>query len=268
VDLSVVIPAYNEQGRLGPTLDRVRDYLSGRRLTWELVVVDDGSIDRTAEIVLWAAAADPRIRLVRYPRNRGKGYAVREGVRAAVGDRVLICDADLAAPIEELERLWTMSPGAIGAIGSRSDPTFITAHQNRVREALGRLGNRVIRRVAKLEAADTQCGFKLFEGSAARALFSLARVDRWAFDVEILHLCARFGWRVDEVPVRWAHVAGSKIRPTAYLQSLVEVATLRMRHRKVTRPDVGRGVVASDLSAFDRLGAERLGTERATPEAA
>jgi dolichyl-phosphate beta-glucosyltransferase len=117
--------------------------------------------------------------------------------------------------------------------------------------------------VAKLEVADTQCGFKLFEGSAARALFSLARVDRWAFDVEILHLCARFGWRVDEVPVRWAHVPGSKIRPSAYVQSLFEVATLRMRHRKVARPDIGRSVLASDLSLFDRMGAER-----ATPEAA
>lgn len=262
VDLSVVIPAYNEQARLGPTLDRVHEYLSGRRLTWELIVVDDGSADHTADLVRAAAADEPRIKLVRYPHNRGKGFAVREGVRAAVGERILICDADLSAPIEELERLWTMSPGAIGAIGSRSDPTRIGVHQRRVRELLGKLGNRVIRTVARLEVADSQCGFKLFEGSSARALFALATVDRWAFDVEILHLCARFGWRVDEVPVRWSHVHGSKLRPSAYLQSLGEVARLRLRHRRVTRPNVRRSPVPSDLSVLDRL------TDRATPEVA
>jgi dolichyl-phosphate beta-glucosyltransferase len=252
-DVSVVIPAYNEQHRLGPTLDRVRTYLDGRRLSWEVVVVDDGSTDRTADVALLARAGEPRIRLVRCPRNHGKGYAVREGVRAAVGERILICDADLSAPIEELERLWEMTPGAVAAIGSRSDPNRIEVHQSHLRELLGRLGNRIIRKVAQLDVADTQCGFKLFEGAAARALFALATVDRWGYDVEILHLCARFGWRVDEVPVRWAHMPGSKIRATAYLSSLMDVAALRLRHRGVARPDVWRCVSGHDKSVFDRL---------------
>jgi glycosyltransferase involved in cell wall biosynthesis len=261
IDVSVVIPAYNEQNRIGPTLEQIRAYLHGRQLTWEVVVVDDGSADRTVDVVRTAMSAERRIRLLRSPRNRGKGYAVREGVRATVGDRILVCDADLSAPIEELERLWTMSSGAVAAIGSRSDPSRIEVHQNRVREVLGRLGNRLIRRFADLDVADTQCGFKLFEGYAARALFALATVDRWAFDVEILHLCSRFGWRVDEVPVRWAHVHGSKIRPFAYLTSLLEVASLRMRHRGVCRPDIRRGAAAKDLSVFDRLAVDRRRAE-------
>jgi len=260
-DVSVVIPAYNEQHRLGPTLDRICTYLDGRRLTWELVVVDDGSTDRTVDVVMRARERDARIRLVRCPRNHGKGYAVREGVRAAVGERILICDADLSAPIEELERLWEMSPGAVGAIGSRSDPTRIEVHQSHLRETLGRFGNRVIRTVAQLDVADTQCGFKLFEGSTARALFALATVHRWGYDVEILHLCAKFGWRVDEVPVRWAHQPGSKIRATAYLSSLIDVASVRIRHRGVTRPDVRRTAPAKDRSVFDRLSGERARPE-------
>jgi dolichyl-phosphate beta-glucosyltransferase len=260
-DVSVVIPAYNEEHRLGPTLDRVCTYLDGRRLTWEIVVVDDGSIDGTVDLVRAARAGEPRIRLVRCPRNRGKGYAVREGVRAAVGDRILICDADMSAPIEELERLWAMSPGAVGAIGSRSDPNRITVHQSRARELLGRAGNWVIRRLARLDVADTQCGFKLFEGSAARELFARATIDRWSFDVEILHLCARFGWRVDEVPVRWAHMPGSKIRATAYIGSLMEVVTLRLRHRGVARPDVRRSPPPKDLTVFDRLSSDRTAAE-------
>jgi dolichyl-phosphate beta-glucosyltransferase len=263
IDVSVVIPAYNEQNRIGPTLDHIRRYLHGRRLTWEVVVVDDGSADHTVDVVRTAMAVERRIRLVRSPRNRGKGYAVREGVRATVGERILICDADLSAPIEELERLWTMSSGAVAAIGSRSDPSRIVVHQSRLREVLGRLGNRLIRRVARLDVADTQCGFKLFEGYAARALFALATVDRWAFDVEILHLCSRFGWRVDEIPVRWAHVPGSKIRAFAYLSSLFEVASLRVRHRGVSRPDIRRGGTAKDLSVFDRMSVDRR-----TPEVA
>jgi dolichyl-phosphate beta-glucosyltransferase len=260
-DLSVIVPAYNEQDRLGPTLARICGYFAARHIAWEVIVVDDGSRDATADLVRAAAAAEPRIRLVSLVRNHGKGFAVREGVRACAGDRILICDADLSTPIEELERLWTLSPGAVGAIGSRSDPARIGVHQHRLRELLGRLGNLAIRRMAKLDVADSQCGFKLFEGFAARELFARAAVDRWSFDVEILHLCARLGWRVDEVPVAWSHVPGSKIRASAYLPALIAVATLRLRHRRVSRSDPRRPVAVTDLTVLDRLVADRAAAE-------
>ena len=245
IDLTVVIPAHNEQDRIGPTLAAICAYLSDRELAWEVIVVDDGSRDSTGLIVEAIAAAEPRIRLVRSPRNRGKGHAVRVGILESRGRDVLMSDADLSTPIGELDRLRAGRGSAVAAVGSRSDLSKITVRQHPLREALGGLGHRIITATAVRGIRDTQCGFKLFDGPAARHVFADARIDGWAFDVEILHLFQRYGWAVAEVPVSWAHATGSKLRPTAYLRVLLEIVQLRLAHRRTgRRPVPGRPVDA------------------------
>lgn len=239
VDLTVVVPAYNEERRLGPTLAALRDHLDLTcRGGWELIVVDDGSTDRTAEIAEAAAADDPRVQLVRGGRNRGKGHALRLGVLASYGRRVLVTDADLAAPIEELDHLdKALADGNAAAIGSRARPgATIGAHQHRLRELLGRTGNFLIRTVAVPGIRDTQCGFKLFDGDRAREAFAASRLHGWGIDVEILQYFRRAGWPVAEVPVRWSHQEGSKVRPLDYVKVLAELTLLKAR--AVRRADV------------------------------
>ncbi|MEU6822654.1 dolichyl-phosphate beta-glucosyltransferase [Streptomyces atriruber] len=239
VDLSVVVPAYNEERRLGPTLDALRDHLDTTyRGGWELIVVDDGSTDGTAEIAAEASAADPRVQLVRGGRNRGKGHALRLGVLASYGRRVLVTDADLAAPIEELDHLdKALTDGHAAAIGSRARPgATIDTHQHRLRELLGRTGNFLIRTVAVPGIRDTQCGFKLFDGDRAREAFAASRLHGWGIDVEILQYFRRAGWPVAEVPVRWSHQEGSKVRPLDYVKVLAELTTLKAR--SVRRADI------------------------------
>ncbi|MFE0509944.1 dolichyl-phosphate beta-glucosyltransferase [Streptomyces sp. NPDC058964] len=231
VDLSVVVPAYNEEERLGPTLEAVTAYLGdneGRWGEWEVIVADDGSTDGTREV---PALQHPRVRLVTSARNRGKGSALRLGVAASRGRRVLVTDADLAAPIEELERLdKALSEGHSAAIGSRSVPgASIDNHQHRVRELLGRAGNLLIRTTAVPGIRDTQCGFKLFEGDRAREAFAASRLDGWGIDVEVLQYFRRSDWPVAEVPVRWSHQPGSKVGPLDYARVLADLARLRAR---------------------------------------
>ncbi|MET9912079.1 dolichyl-phosphate beta-glucosyltransferase [Streptomyces sp. NPDC006476] len=232
VNLSVVIPAFNEELRLGPTLDAVTGYLrdnEGRWGTWEVVVADDGSTDGTGALV--TARQDPRIQLVTSPRNRGKGNALRLGVAATRGRRVLVTDADLAAPIEELEQLdKALGEGGSAAIGSRSVPgATIEGRQHRIRELLGRAGNLLIRRIAVPGIRDTQCGFKLFDGDRVREAFAASRLNGWGIDVEVLRHFHRADWRIAEVPVRWSHQPGSKVRTLDYARVLTELARLRAR---------------------------------------
>lgn len=236
VDLTVVVPAYNEERRLAPTLAAIREYLeadetTGDPLRWELIVVDDGSTDGTLDIAADAEAADPRVQLVHSDRNLGKGHALRLGVLASRGDRVLITDADLATPIEELECLdKALADGHAAAIGSRARPgATIESHQHRLRELLGRSGNFLIRSVAVPGVRDTQCGFKLFDGDRAREAFAASRLRGWGIDVEILQYFRRSGWPVAEVPVRWAHQEGSKVRPFDYVKVLAELTSLKAR---------------------------------------
>ncbi|MFF1477000.1 dolichyl-phosphate beta-glucosyltransferase [Streptomyces sp. NPDC058301] len=232
LDLSVVVPAYNEERRLAPTLDAIREHLRDSPLSWELIVVDDGSADGTADVARAAALADPRVRLLAAPRNRGKGHALRLGVAASRGARVLLTDADLATPVAELDRLAKELDGAraAAAIGSRAHPEAdIAVHQSRAREWLGRMGNRLIRAVAVPGIHDTQCGFKLFDGDKARAAFADARLDGWGIDVEILQYFRRHGWPVAEVPVRWSHQEGSKVGPADYGRVLLELVRLKAR---------------------------------------
>jgi dolichyl-phosphate beta-glucosyltransferase len=230
----VVIPAYREEERLAPTLDVVREYLDAHVGTgkddWEVVVVDDGSPDGTAAIALKAAEEEPRIRLVQSETNRGKGNALRIGVVASLGRRVLIMDADLATPMEELANLeaaLAADENLDAAIGSRAHrDSAIERQQSMLREVLGWVGNRVIRLVAVRGIRDTQCGFKLFDGDQARTAFGASKLDGWAIDVEILQYFRRKGWPVAEVPVRWAHQDGSKVQLLDYLRTLGELMRL------------------------------------------
>ncbi|MGI5377035.1 glycosyltransferase [Streptomyces sp. CA-251387] len=238
-DLSVVIPAYNEQHRLTRTLDTITDHLTAdgtRWPDWEIIVADDGSTDATADLV--TARHRPRVRLVTAPRNRGKGHALRLGVAASRGRRVLVTDADLATPIEELERLdKALTEGNSAAIGSRSVPgATIGDRQHRVRELLGRAGNLLIRRTAVPGIRDTQCGFKLYDGDRAREAYAASRVNGWAIDVEVLRHLHRAGLPVAEVPVRWSHRPGSKVTPLDYARALTETTRIALRSVRDVRP--------------------------------
>jgi dolichyl-phosphate beta-glucosyltransferase len=206
--LSVVVPALNEEDRLPRTLERIVAHLGRRREGYELVVVDDGSRDRTAERAQAAGAT-----VLRNETNRGKGYAVRRGMLAARGARRLMTDADLSTPIEELDRLSArMDEGHDVVIGSRALPgARIEVRQPWYRENMGRLFNLFVRALAVPGVTDTQCGFKLFSGAAARDVFSSARLDGFSFDVEVLFLARRKGYRVAEVPVVWRNDAASRV---------------------------------------------------------
>jgi dolichyl-phosphate beta-glucosyltransferase len=212
--LSLIIPAYNEAERLGPNLGSVLAFLGARYPDYELIVVDDGSADRTAEVVAAAIASEPRARLITYRPNRGKGHAVRTGVLASRGDQVLFMDADLSTPLDEIPRVLERLAAADVVIGSRGLPEA----EIRVRPPLyRRLASWVFDQikyalVGLRRFRDTQCGFKAFHGEVARQLFALGRVDRFMFDVEILFLAERAGLRILELPVTWADRPGSKVR--------------------------------------------------------
>jgi dolichyl-phosphate beta-glucosyltransferase len=228
VELSVVIPAYNEAARVAPGLLRAGAYLRSRGVTHELLVVDDGSRDGTAEV---AAAAGARV--LRHARNRGKGAAVRTGVLASGGARVLLSDADFSTPIEELEKLESYLQGADLVLGSRAlaDST-VTARQPAYRELMGKSFNLLIRLLGVRGFQDTQCGFKLVRGEAARALCAEMAIDGFAYDVELIWLALRRGLRVIEVGVRWANSLDSRVDPIrSSLGMIRDVLLIRWRHR-------------------------------------
>jgi len=208
--ISIVIPAYNEEGRLRPSIEKIRRYLDSTNWDFsEVVVVDDGSRDATARI-----AREEGVRVLENPGNRGKGYTVRHGMLEARGDWVLYTDADLSAPIEELEKLWEAAgrEGAQVAIGSRAvDRSLVGVHQSALREFSGRFFNLAMRVVTGLPFRDTQCGFKLFEAATAREVFARQQLDGFGFDVEVLFIARRLGRRAIEVPVRWDNVEGTKV---------------------------------------------------------
>ncbi len=178
------------------------------------------------------AFGDDRVRLIRWPVNRGKGHAVRIGVLASRGERVLMCDADNATPIDKLDLLHAaLDQGASAAIGSRALPdSRLEVRQSRLREWCGRIGNGLIQVFAVPGIQDTQCGFKLYDGRRGRLVFQLARVDGWCSDAEVLHLFHRLGLSVAEVGVRWSSQEGSKLRATGYLAGLVELGRIRRYH--------------------------------------
>lgn len=216
IDISVIIPAYNESDRLPATLEKIRAYFESRRERVEVLVVDDGSKDNTPALVE-AFAAQPfrpglEFRLLRNPGNRGKGYSVRHGMLKARGQSRLFTDADLSAPIQEIEKLEAaLAAGADAAIGSRSRSELIQAHQSHFRETAGRFFNLIVKTLLGLRFHDTQCGFKLFRAEAAQQIFPRQTIERWGFDPELLFLARIRGLRAVEVPVVWAHAEGAKI---------------------------------------------------------
>jgi glycosyltransferase involved in cell wall biosynthesis len=213
--LSIVIPAYNEEQRIGRTLTATFDFLDAQNYTSEVIVVDDGSHDRTVAVVSeFESRAGGRLRLLKNPGNRGKGYSVRHGMLEARGEIALFFDADLATPLSEVEKV-------IGPIaGNQYDVVFgsralnrelIGERQSLLRELRGRGGNLVMRLLVGLNFMDTQCGFKAFRREAAQAVFPLQQIDGFGFDPEILFIAQKQGWRLLETPVRWNHVEGSKV---------------------------------------------------------
>ena len=209
----MVVPAYNEAVRLPGYLKDIQAYFEGRDELYEIIVVDDGSRDGTAERVREVAAGRPGVIVHALPQNRGKGYAVRAGMARAVGALRLMADADGATPIGEVARLEAaIAAGADIAVGSRVLPDPTVARQVRTHRMLsGHVFNFLVRRLGVVGVVDTQCGFKLFRGAVAAALFPRLATDGFGFDVELLLLAQRRGYRVAEVPVTWADQPGSKV---------------------------------------------------------
>jgi glycosyltransferase involved in cell wall biosynthesis len=214
--ISIIIPAYNEEMRLPATLDGVLEYLNTRHFpSSEVIVVDDGSADGTAAIAGRYGKNDPRVRLLKNPGNRGKGYSVRHGMLEADGEWRLFTDADLSAPIEELDKLLAAAKkdDASVALGSRAlDRSLIQVHQSFFRETAGRVFNLLMRLLTGLPFWDTQCGFKLFTARAAQEVFQRQRLEGFGFDVEALFIARKLRFRTVEVAVRWSHAEGTKVR--------------------------------------------------------
>lgn len=212
-ELSIVIPAFNEEARLGPTLDAYLGYCRQTARRVELIVVDDGSLDRTSAVVNSFARRYPEVRLIRLAENQGKGQAVRSGIVNSRGKLILFADADGATPLSELERLETaIEGGADVAIGSRAlRHQGVKIKARLYRRVIGRVFHGLVEVLTVPRVKDTQCGFKLFRGPAAHDLFSRMRIRGFSFDVEVLMMAQRRGYSIAEVPVNWTHQPGSKV---------------------------------------------------------
>lgn len=210
--LSLVIPAYNEERRIGGTLRHVHEYLARQTYSSEVIVVDDGGTDPTARIV---QTEFPWVRLLSYRPNRGKGHAVRAGMQTAAGDFRVFYDADASTPIEEVEKLWPLfNDGADVVIGSRSLPqSDVQVHQTWYREDMSRAFNIMLRVLRLTHFADTQCGFKGFTAAACQVVFPRQTVERFSFDAELLFIAQKHGLRIDQVPVRWINSPLTRVNP-------------------------------------------------------
>jgi len=230
-DLSIVVPAYNEAGRIGPSLRRALDYLHRRGLSYELLVVDDGSRDATVQVAAGFAAEG--VTVLRHERNRGKGGAVKTGVLASRGGRVLLSDADFSTPIEEVETLEARLADSPVVLGSRAVAgARVQKRQPFYRELMGKTFNRVIRLFGVRGLRDTQCGFKLLRGDVARSLCAAMTIDGFAYDVELVWLAQRRGLPVAEVGVVWVNSPDSRVSPIrSSLEMLRDVVLMRWRHR-------------------------------------
>jgi dolichyl-phosphate beta-glucosyltransferase len=215
-DLSIVIPAYNEEARIEPTVREMVGYCRRAGRSFEIILVDDGSRDGTSTVGRRLVGEFPELRLIRLAANHGKGYAVRTGVVNAIGGLVLFADADGATPISELERLeGALDAGADIAVGSRAlRAAGVRVHAKLYRHLIGRTFHLLVEWLADGGVKDTQCGFKLFRSRAAQDLFSRMLMNGFSFDVEVLVMARQRGYRIVEVPVNWTHQPGSKVRLT------------------------------------------------------
>jgi len=228
-DLSIVIPSFNEELRLPATLERIAGYLSTLGGETEILVVDDGSKDRTAEVADSFRKTLPTLRVISNGVNRGKGFSVRRGMLEARGRVVLFTDADLSAPIDEAPKLIEALQNYDVAIGSRAlDRGLITVHETRFREFAGIVFNRIVRVILRLPFVDTQCGFKAFRRERCQILFEQQRIERFGFDPELLYLARHHGLRTVEIPVRWGHSPATKVNMLRdSIQMFVDVFTIR-----------------------------------------
>ena len=228
----MIVPTYNEAHRIGATLEVLCRYLAEHHAVWSIVVSDDASADDTRAVVTSWTSREPRIRLLEAPCHQGKGAAVRRGMLAAEADLVCFCDADLSTDLEALGRLVeVLRAGADVVIGSRTNASStIAVRQHPGRELMGKIFNAIVRALFHLPYRDTQCGFKGCRREAARAMFSRARLDGFAFDVELLILAQRLDLCVREIPVSWNNAWPSRVRVIAHpLQMLGELLNLRRR---------------------------------------
>lgn len=246
---SIVIPAYNESARIGCALQAVVACIRQRGWNAEVVVVNDGSHDDTAELVRAFAANAPEVRMLQNPGNRGKGYSVRNGVLHSLGEIVMFTDADLSAPIEEADGLFAaLADGADIAIGSRwLERTRQSIRQPLYRQFFGRCFNLVTHAIMGLPYADTQCGFKAFTRAAAQTVFQLQTIERWGFDPEILFIARKRGYRVVEVPVSWAHDERTRI---SYLRD----GTRMLQDIAIVRWNALRGHYNKPVERISRTG--------------
>jgi len=236
VELSIIIPAYNEENDISNCISVVTEYCENRKIDFEIIAVDDGSSDQTLDIIRKNASGNPRIHALTNGENRGKGFTVKHGVLESIGKNVLFTDVDMSTPICEYEKLLEyLSQGFDVAFGSRAlAKSQLKKKQPWYRMQLGRLANKAIQTVvpALRGIKDTQCGFKLFRGDAARQIFPLQRIDRWGFDFEILHIARKYGYKVIEVPVEWSHSGDTRIRLRDYPRTLQELFRVRIADSK------------------------------------
>lgn len=236
IELSIIIPAYNEEANIEGCIQTVITAFEARNIKFEIIAVDDGSSDKTLDVIRTIAETDPRIMALTNGKNRGKGYTVRHGVLESKGALMLFTDVDLSTPIEEFDKLHaSLVTGYDIAFGSRAlAESELQVSQPWYRVWLGRLANRAIQMVvpALRGIKDTQCGFKLFTGDVARRIFPLQRNERWGFDFEILHIARKHSYRVIEVPVMWSHGGDSRIRLSDYPRTLMELFKVRLNEIK------------------------------------
>ena len=229
IQLSVLIPAYNEEFRVCGTIELLEAYLEKQNYTWEIVVVDDGSIDKTSAVV---GEKHPEVRVITYSKNRGKGYATRIGAPQCKGDVILIYDADGSTPIEDVDKLWPVfEDGADIVIGSRAmDNSDVQVRQPLYRQSMGRIYNTLLRLLMLTTFKDTQCGFKGVRSSCVDAVFPLMTMDGFGADCEMLFIAAKKGYRVDEFPVRWLNSPDTRVHPIFdSLDMIREVLIIRAR---------------------------------------
>lgn len=227
--LSIIIPAYNEEQRLGRTLPQILEYLKRQPYTWEIIVVNDGSKDNTLDVV--CRCCHDWVRVLTNNPNRGKGFSIRRGMQEARGRWRLFSDADMSTPIEELDKFWPLTEQSYDVvIGSRGLPdSDLEVRQPKSRELIGRVFNTIVQTFLVPGLSDTQCGFKLFSADAANAVFPKQTLHGFAFDVEILMLAHRQGFKIKEAPVKWVNDPGSKVSTLNGMKGFIDLARLCAR---------------------------------------
>ena len=244
LDLTVIIPAYNEEKRLGGTLEKIRAYLDGKPWSYEVIVVDDGSRDGTVDLVEKWEKGFPQLRHVKNATNRGKGFSVRNGMLRGKGRLLLFTDSDLSTPIEDIDKLMDAIDGGCDmAIGSRAiEGSNVLVSQPAYRVFMGKVFNLLVRIIFGSSIRDTQCGFKLFRREAAEVIFPRQTIWRFGFDVEIVFIGERLGYRVCEVPVIWENSEETKVSALRDSVSMfLDLIRIRWRLRKIPRHNVKHG---------------------------